>query len=104
MSEAYERALACDPVSAFGGIIALNTTLDAATATKILDLLTEVVIAPDIAPDAAACSAKKKNVRLLVTGGLPQRCDALAGDLGRPGELFKQVAGGFLVQSRDSRA
>ena len=98
--EAYERALACDPVSAFGGIVALNTTLDAATAAKILDLLTEVVIAPEIAPEAAALFAKKKNVRLLVTGGLPQRRDPLAGDLA-PGELFKQVAGGFLVQSRD---
>jgi len=98
--EAYERALACDPVSAFGGIIALNTTLDAPTATKILDLLTEVVIAPEIAPDAAALFGKKKNVRLLVTGGLPQRRDPMAGDL-MPGELFKQVAGGFLVQSRD---
>jgi phosphoribosylaminoimidazolecarboxamide formyltransferase/IMP cyclohydrolase len=92
--EAYERALACDPVSAFGGIIALNQTLDAATATKILDLLTEVVIAPEIAPDAAALFAKKKNVRLLVTGGLP---DPLAAGL-----TFKSVAGGFLVQGRDN--
>jgi phosphoribosylaminoimidazolecarboxamide formyltransferase/IMP cyclohydrolase len=92
--EAYERALACDPVSAFGGIIALNQTLDAATATKILDLLTEVVIAPDIAPEAAALFAKKKNVRLLVTGGLP---DPLA-----EGLTFKSVAGGFLVQGRDN--
>jgi phosphoribosylaminoimidazolecarboxamide formyltransferase/IMP cyclohydrolase len=92
--EAYERALACDPVSAFGGIIALNQTLDAPTATKILDLLTEVVIAPEIAPDAAALFAKKKNVRLLVTGGLP---DPLAAGL-----TFKSVAGGFLVQGRDN--
>jgi phosphoribosylaminoimidazolecarboxamide formyltransferase/IMP cyclohydrolase len=91
--EAYERALACDPVSAFGGIIALNTVLDAATATKILDLLTEVVIAPSIDADAAALFAKKRNVRLLVTGGLP---DPTAG-----GQTFKSVAGGFLVQGRD---
>ncbi|HEY0437626.1 MAG TPA: bifunctional phosphoribosylaminoimidazolecarboxamide formyltransferase/IMP cyclohydrolase, partial [Phenylobacterium sp.] len=92
--EAYERALTCDPVSAFGGIIALNTALDAATATKILDLLTEVVIAPAIDADAAALFARKKNVRLLVTGGLP---DPLA-----PGLTFKSVAGGFLVQGRDN--
>ncbi len=92
--EAYERALACDPVSAFGGIIALNTALDAATATKILDLLTEVVIAPAIDADAAALFAKKKNVRLLVTGGLP---DPIAA-----GQTFKSVAGGFLVQGRDN--
>jgi phosphoribosylaminoimidazolecarboxamide formyltransferase/IMP cyclohydrolase len=92
--EAYERALACDPVSAFGGIIALNTALDAATATKILDLLTEVVIAPEIDADAAALFARKKNVRLLVSGGLP---DPLASGL-----TFKSVAGGFLIQSRDN--
>jgi len=92
--EAYERALACDPVSAFGGIIALNTALDAATATKILDLFTEVVIAPAIDADAAALFAKKKNVRLLVTGGLPDPVE--------PALTFKSVAGGFLVQSRDN--
>jgi phosphoribosylaminoimidazolecarboxamide formyltransferase/IMP cyclohydrolase len=92
--EAYERALACDPVSAFGGIIALNTALDAPTAEKILDLLTEVVIAPAIDADAAALFAKKKNVRLLVTGGLP---DPLA-----EGLTFKSVAGGFLLQTSDT--
>jgi phosphoribosylaminoimidazolecarboxamide formyltransferase/IMP cyclohydrolase len=92
--EAYDRALACDPVSAFGGIIALNTALDAKTAEKILDLLTEVVIAPEIDADAAALFAKKKNVRLLVTGGMP---DPLA-----QGLTFKSVAGGFLVQGRDN--
>jgi len=91
--EAYERALACDPVSAFGGIIALNQALDAATAEKILDLLTEVVIAPAIDADAQALFARKKNVRLLVTGGLP--------DPQAPGLTFKSVAGGFLVQGRD---
>jgi phosphoribosylaminoimidazolecarboxamide formyltransferase/IMP cyclohydrolase len=91
--EAYERALACDPVSAFGGIIALNRRLDAATAEEILKLLTEVVIAPEIDADAAALFSKKKNVRLLTTGGLP--------DPRAPGLTFKSVAGGFLVQSRD---
>ena len=94
LREAYDRALACDPTSAFGGIIALNQRLDAETAGEILKLLTEVVIAPDADPDAIALFRKKKNVRLLVTGGLP---DPLA-----TGETFKSVAGGFLVQSRDN--
>ena len=94
LREAYDRALACDPTSAFGGIIALNQRLDAETAGEILKLLTEVVIAPDAAADAIALFRKKKNVRLLVTGGLP---DPLA-----TGETFKSVAGGFLVQSRDN--
>ena len=93
MAEAYGRALACDPTSAFGGIIALNQRLDAATATEILKLLTEVVIAPDADADAVALFREKKNVRLLTTGGMP---DPLA-----PGMTFKSVAGGFLVQSRD---
>jgi phosphoribosylaminoimidazolecarboxamide formyltransferase/IMP cyclohydrolase len=93
LAEAYARALACDPTSAFGGIIALNRTLDAATAEEILKLLTEVVIAPGVDEDAVALFRKKKNVRLLTTGGLP---DPLAA-----GETFKSVAGGFLVQGRD---
>lgn len=93
MVEAYERALACDPTSAFGGIIALNGRLDAATATEVLKLLTEVVIAPQADEDAIALFRKKKNVRLLTTGGLP---DPLAAGLN-----FKSVAGGFLVQTRD---
>jgi phosphoribosylaminoimidazolecarboxamide formyltransferase/IMP cyclohydrolase len=93
MVEAYQRALACDPTSAFGGIIALNRTLDAATAEEILKLLTEVVIAPDADADAVEMFRRKKNVRLLTTGGMP---DPLA-----PGLTFKSVAGGFLVQSRD---
>ena len=94
MVQAYERALACDPTSAFGGIIALNQKLDAATASEILKLLTEVVIAPDADPEAVALFLKKKNVRLLTTGGLP---DPLS-----DGTTFKSVAGGFLVQSRDN--
>jgi phosphoribosylaminoimidazolecarboxamide formyltransferase/IMP cyclohydrolase len=94
MQEAYRRALACDPTSAFGGIIALNQKLDAATAADILELFTEVVIAPDADDDAVALFLKKKNVRLLTTGGLP---DPLS-----TGETFRSVAGGFLVQSRDN--
>ncbi len=94
LAEAYDRALACDPTSAFGGIVALNTKLDAATAAKILEIFTEVVIAPDADPDAVALFAKKKNVRLLTTGGLP--------DPAATGNTFRSVAGGFLVQSRDT--
>jgi phosphoribosylaminoimidazolecarboxamide formyltransferase/IMP cyclohydrolase len=94
LAEAYDRALACDPTSAFGGIVALNSTLDAATAAKILEIFTEVVIAPDADPDAVALFAKKKNVRLLTTGGLPDPAAA--------GNTFRSVAGGFLVQSRDA--
>ncbi len=92
--EAYQRALACDPVSAFGGIIALNQTLDAATAEQLLQTFTEVVIAPGVDPDALSLFAKKKNVRLLVTGGLPDPVEA--------GLTFKSVSGGFLVQGRDN--
>jgi phosphoribosylaminoimidazolecarboxamide formyltransferase/IMP cyclohydrolase len=92
--EAYERALACDPTSAFGGIVALNTRLDAATAAKVLEIFTEVVIAPEADEDAVALFRKKKNVRLLTTGGLP--------DPHAPGDTFRSVAGGFLVQSRDT--
>jgi phosphoribosylaminoimidazolecarboxamide formyltransferase/IMP cyclohydrolase len=92
--EAYERALACDPTSAFGGIVALNSRLDAATAAKVLEIFTEVVIAPDADADAVELFRKKKNVRLLVTGGLP--------DPTEPGEVFRSVSGGFLVQSRDT--
>jgi phosphoribosylaminoimidazolecarboxamide formyltransferase/IMP cyclohydrolase len=94
MVEAYDRALACDPTSAFGGIIALNGRLDAATATEILKLLTEVVIAPDADADAVELFRKKKNIRLLVTGGLP--------DPTAPGRTFKSVSGGFLTQTRDT--
>ena len=94
LAEAYERALACDPTSAFGGIVALNTRLDATTAAKVLEVFTEVVIAPDADEDAIALFRKKKNVRLLVTGGLP--------DPHTPGETFRSVSGGFLVQSRDT--
>jgi phosphoribosylaminoimidazolecarboxamide formyltransferase/IMP cyclohydrolase len=93
VEEAYARALACDPVSAFGGIVALNTRLDAATAAEILKLFTEVVIAPEADDDAVALFRKKKNVRLLTTGGLPDPME--------PGFTFKSVAGGFLVQGRD---
>ena len=92
--EAYRAAYDCDRTSAFGGIVALNGTLDAETAAAIADIFTEVVIAPAATDAAAKVFAAKKNLRLLVTGGLPD-CDA-------PGLAWRQVAGGFLVQSRDN--
>ena len=92
--EAYEKALACDPVSAFGGIVALNRTLDAEAARKIVEIFTEVIIAPDATEEAIAIVAAKKNLRLLVTGGLP--------DPRAPGLALRTVAGGFLVQARDN--
>ncbi len=91
--EAYEKALACDSVSAFGGIVAFNRTLDAEAARKVVEIFTEVIIAPDATPEAQAIVAAKKNLRLLLTGGLP--------DPRAPGLSLKTVAGGFLVQSRD---
>ncbi|MDI7775721.1 bifunctional phosphoribosylaminoimidazolecarboxamide formyltransferase/IMP cyclohydrolase [Asticcacaulis sp. EMRT-3] len=91
---AYRRALECDPVSAFGGIVALNCRLDKATAEKIVETFTEVVVAPEVDDDAVAVFAAKKNLRLLVTGALP---DPLAG-----GQVFRSVAGGLLIQSRDT--
>ena len=70
-AEAYAKALRCDPTSAFGGIIALNGPIDAATAREITGIFTEVVIAPDASDEAKAIFAAKKNLRLLTTGGLP---------------------------------
>jgi phosphoribosylaminoimidazolecarboxamide formyltransferase/IMP cyclohydrolase len=94
LAEAYARALRCDPVSAFGGIIALNGSIDAATAREITAIFTEVVIAPDATDEAKAIFAGKKNLRLLTTGDLP--------DPRAPGLTFRSVSGGLLVQSRDN--
>jgi phosphoribosylaminoimidazolecarboxamide formyltransferase/IMP cyclohydrolase len=94
LKEAYLKALACDSTSAFGGIIALNSLLDAETATEIVKLFTEVIIAPEASDEAQAIIAAKKNLRLLVTGGLP--------DPRAPGLTAKTVSGGLLVQSRDN--
>jgi phosphoribosylaminoimidazolecarboxamide formyltransferase / IMP cyclohydrolase len=93
-TEAYRKALLCDPVSAFGGIIALNGTLDAEAARAIAEIFTEVIIAPDATEEARAILAKKKNLRLLLAGGLP--------DPKEPGTTLRTVAGGFLLQSRDN--
>jgi phosphoribosylaminoimidazolecarboxamide formyltransferase / IMP cyclohydrolase len=92
--DAYRKALACDPVSAFGGIVALNRTLDAEAAHAITEIFTEVIIAPNATDEAIAIVASKKNLRLLLAGGLP---DPRGGGL-----TAKTVAGGLLVQSRDN--
>ena len=94
LASAYRRALACDSTSAYGGIIALNRTLDAETAKAVTEIFTEVIIAPDATEDAIAVVAKRKNLRLLLTGGLP--------DPRALGLTAKTVAGGLLVQSRDN--
>ena len=92
--EAYRAALATDPVSAFGGVIAVNRPLDAATAEAISDIFTEVVAAPAADDGARAVFARKKNLRLLITGNLP--------DPARGGLQTKIIAGGVLVQERDN--
>jgi phosphoribosylaminoimidazolecarboxamide formyltransferase / IMP cyclohydrolase len=91
---AYRKALACDSTSAFGGIVALNRTLDADSARAITEIFTEVIIAPDATEEAIAIVAAKKNLRLLLAGGLP--------DPRAKGITVKTVAGGLLVQSRDN--
>ncbi|MGV3490846.1 MAG: bifunctional phosphoribosylaminoimidazolecarboxamide formyltransferase/IMP cyclohydrolase [Devosia sp.] len=93
--EAYQLALRTDPVSAFGGIVALNQTIDAETATEIVKVFTEVIVAPDATDEAIAIIAAKKNLRLLLTGAL---ADPKTGGL-----TVKSLAGGLLVQGRDDR-
>ncbi|HCF25058.1 MULTISPECIES: bifunctional phosphoribosylaminoimidazolecarboxamide formyltransferase/IMP cyclohydrolase [unclassified Novosphingobium] len=92
--EAWNGALQCDDVSAFGGIVAVNVPLDGPTAEAICEIFTEVVVAPDADEAAIAAFAKKKNLRLLLTGSLP--------DPRRGGLAVKPITGGLLVQSRDN--
>ena len=92
--EAWNHALACDSVSAFGGIVAVNTELDGETAAAICEIFTEVVIAPAVSEAARAAFARKRNLRLLVTGDLP--------DPRREGLAVKPITGGLLVQTRDN--
>jgi phosphoribosylaminoimidazolecarboxamide formyltransferase/IMP cyclohydrolase len=94
LADAWDAALRCDPVSAFGGIIALNRTLDGPTATRLSAIFTEVIIAPDADEAAKQVLAAKKNLRLLLTGGLP--------DPAAPGLTFKSLSSGFLAQTRDN--
>ena len=91
--QAYQRAVACDPVSRFGGIIALNGVLDEETASEIAKIVTDVIIVPSATPQAQAVVAKRRNARLLLTGGIP--------DPYAPGWSVKSVAGGMLIQGRD---
>ncbi|SMX38349.1 bifunctional phosphoribosylaminoimidazolecarboxamide formyltransferase/IMP cyclohydrolase [Maliponia aquimaris] len=94
--EAYQKAYDCDRTSAFGGIVALNGELDGATAQAICEIFTEVVIAPAISAEAREIFAGKKNLRLLLTPGLPDPAQA--------GLAWRQVSGGLLVQDRDNGA
>ena len=94
LSEAWDAALAADPVSAFGGIVAANMPLDGETARRITSIFTEVVIAPEADEAARAILAEKPNLRLLTTGAMP--------DAGSDAVKIKSVSGGFLAQSRDS--
>ncbi|MBL4855001.1 MAG: bifunctional phosphoribosylaminoimidazolecarboxamide formyltransferase/IMP cyclohydrolase [Robiginitomaculum sp.] len=91
---AYKAALACDPVSAFGGIVAINGMLDADTARAITKVFTEVVICTDMDTEALNILGDKKNIRVLITGGLPDPLE--------PGQSMRNVAGGLLLQDRDN--
>ncbi len=93
LADAWDAAFRCDPVSPYGGIVAANRILDAASAEKIAAIFTEVIIAPDAEEAAKAVLARKKNLRLLLTGGMP---DPAAGGL-----TFRSLASGFLAQTRD---
>jgi phosphoribosylaminoimidazolecarboxamide formyltransferase / IMP cyclohydrolase len=92
--DAYRKALACDPVSAFGGVLAFNAPLDGQAAEEISKLFTEVIVAPDANEDARRILGAKKNLRLLIASGLPEPHAS--------GWVFRSVAGGFLVQTRDN--
>ena len=92
--EAYKKALACDPVSAFGGIVALNRTLEAATAEELVKIFLEVVIAPSADDAALKILSAKPNLRVLITDSMPE--------LTSPSFTVRSIAGGVLVQSRDN--
>lgn len=94
LEDAYRKALRCDSTSAFGGIVAVNRTLDAEAARAITEIFTEVIVAPDATDEAIAIVGAKKNLRLLLAGGLP--------DPRASGLTVKSVAGGLLVQTRDN--
>jgi phosphoribosylaminoimidazolecarboxamide formyltransferase/IMP cyclohydrolase len=92
--EAYLKAYQCDPISIYGGIVALNRTLEAQTATDLAKRFLEVVIAPDATPEALEILARRKDVRVLLAGTLPDPASA--------GMTIKSVAGGYLFQGRDN--
>jgi phosphoribosylaminoimidazolecarboxamide formyltransferase / IMP cyclohydrolase len=92
--DAWHAALACDPVSAFGGIVAVSQPLDGPTASAITEIFTEVVVAPGADAAAREIFARKKNLRLLLVDALP---DPL-----RSGQTMTVIAGGMLLQDRDN--
>jgi phosphoribosylaminoimidazolecarboxamide formyltransferase/IMP cyclohydrolase len=93
LASAWALALRCDPISAFGGIVAVNRTLDGPAAEAMAEIFTEVIVAPDATPAAREVLARKKTLRLLLTGAMP--------DPAAPGIGLRGIAGGLLVQSRD---
>jgi len=95
LTEAYRKALACDTESAFGGIVALNRTLDGTTAEEIAKLFAEVVVAPGYDKDALAVLGAKKNLRVLDAGAMP--------DAAAPGMTVRSLSGGYLLQDRDDK-
>jgi AICAR transformylase/IMP cyclohydrolase PurH len=94
--DAYGKALTCDPVSAFGGVVAANQIIENNVAREMVKIFTEVIIAPGITPEAQATITKKKNIRLLLTDGIP--------DSKTRGFAFKSVMGGFLLQTEDAQS
>src|SRR5206468_7711778 len=94
LAEAWELALRCDPVSAYGGIVACNRPLDGEAAELVARIFTEVIVAPDADEAARSVLGRKKNLRLLLTGSVPDPAEA--------GTVFRSVSGGFLAQSRDA--
>lgn len=94
LADAWDAAFRCDQISPYGGIVAVNRVLDAASAEKIAAIFTEVIIAPGADEDALAIVGRKKNLRLLLTGGMPDPVSA--------GLTYKSLAGGILVQTRDA--
>ena len=93
-ADAFARAFACDPVSAFGGIVAVNRPLDGGLAAALAKIFFEVIVVPAIDDDARAILAAKKALRVLITERMP--------DPARPGVDYRFLDGGFLVQSRDA--
>jgi phosphoribosylaminoimidazolecarboxamide formyltransferase / IMP cyclohydrolase len=93
LREAWDKALACDRQSAFGGVVAINRPLDSATAEAISQIFVEIVIVPEAAPKAASILARRTALRLLVTGAMP--------DPAERGLSFRSVASGILVEECD---
>ena len=92
--DAYEKALSCDPTSAFGGIIALNQKIDERTARQIIEVFTEVIIAPEISEEAKNIFKNKNNLRVLIVNEMNSKNRT---------KDFKSIEGGLLIQSRDDK-